>query len=246
MSKITIIAEIGINHQGRMSVAKELISQAKRCGADLVKSQLYDVDKLVPNKKIIAQGRNWYEEIKKTKLSKEQAEELFQYGQQLGIEVFYSVFDLERLQWCEEIGVKRYKIATRWNQDKELIKAVITTNKPVFISLTQGGSNDWYNDRITPQYELSQISQLYCVPEYPTELTKLYFNLIDFTNKFQGFSDHTIGIEAAICAMARGAKVIEKHFTLDRNMTGPDMICSMEPNELRELVRYARKFEEIL
>ena len=238
MSKITIIAEMGINHQGKMSVAKELISQAKRCGADLVKSQLYDVDKLFPDKKIIAQNRNWYNEVKRTQLSKEQANELFQFGQKIGIEVFYSVFDLERLQWCEEMGTKMHKVATRENKNKKLIEAMLDTKKNVLLSC---------QDRNTPYSPLyGALSYLYCVPEYPTPLDKINFNQISFPHEFQGFSDHTLGTEASVCAMARGAKIIEKHFTLSRGLVGPDQICSLEPNELRELVRYARKFEEIL
>ena len=97
MSKITIVAEIGINWQGDILLAYEMIYTAKTCGADIAKFQLYDVDKLFPDKKIIAQGKNWYEEVKRTQLTREQAFELAEYCRRLGIEFMCSVFDLERL-----------------------------------------------------------------------------------------------------------------------------------------------------
>ena len=240
---IEIIAECGINHRGDMKLAREMIDIAKSINIKIVKFQLYDVDALFPDKQIIAQNRNWYEEVKKTQLTKEQVFELAGYCREVGIEFFASAFDLERLSWLEEVGVKRHKIATRMNQTEKYIIAVRKLGKPIIFStnLPRTQISFWYNT-------------LYCIPKYPAQLSDLEFNKIKFMNTrkyannytFDGFSDHTIGPEASMIAMARGATIIEKHFCLKRDNSNPDMVCSIEPNELKELVEFARKVEEVL
>jgi len=235
--KITIIAEIGINWGGDMETARELIRQAKSCGANIAKFQLYSVDALFPDKQIMAQGKNWYEEVKKTELTKEQAFELANYCEKVGIEFMASAFSLEKLEWLREIGVKRHKVASRMNKDWDYIYKVIAAGMPVLVSVND--INDWY------PYSARQLIPLYCVAEYPTEFSKLDFTHMDF-NHFHGFSDHTCGIEASMVAMARGAVYLEKHFCLRRDDSNPDMICSVEPDELKRLVVFARKVEEML
>lgn len=239
---IIIIAEAGINHNGNIETAKELIRQAKECGADIWKTQLYDVGKSFLGKKIIAQGRNWYEEVKKTQLSKDQTFLLADYCKEVGIEFMASAPDLERLGWLEEIGVKRHKVGSSMNKNKELIDVMLKTGKQILISDKIPVS--YYNPGQTKHH---QYSVLYCIPEYPTSLLKLKLSKVLFGTAFVGFSDHTQGIEASMVAMARGAIIIEKHFTLDKtDPRGPDHICSVELDELRQLVRFARKCEEII
>lgn len=235
MSKILIVAEAGISHGGNMEIAKEMIRQAKTCGAEIWKTQLFDVDKFY------SPDWEWYEVVKKTQLSKEQFLMLADYCQKLDIEILASAHDLERLAWCEEVGMRRHKVATSMRKNKELIDAMIATGKQVLISTNI--PVDYYNPYQTkyPNYKV-----LYCVPKYPTPLSNLQLQYVDFKHEFSGFSDHTIGIEASMIAMARGAKVIEKHFCLKRDNSNPDMICSITPSELRELVNFARKVEEIL
>lgn len=240
MGKITIIAEAGISHQGNMSLARELILRTKETGADIWKTQLYDVDALFPDKKIITQGRNWYDEVKKTQLTKEQVFQLAEWCKETEIEFMSSCFDLERLGWLEEIGVKRYKVASIVNQNRELIDAMSRTGKEVLISCRRR-----YFAYVSKDYR-NNFKYLYCIPKYPTELKDLEFDKINFPEEFQGLSDHTAGVEASMIAMARGAKIIEKHFCLKRDNSNPDMVCSIEPDELSELVRFARKVEEIL
>jgi len=151
-----------------------------------------------------------------------------------------SVFDPERVWWCEEIGVKCYKIASRSIYDKELIDAIARTGKDIIASLGM------YQGKEFPKIDTyGKVDFLYCVSKYPTLPEDLNFLEVDF-NRYSGFSDHTIGIEAALVAMARGAKIIEKHFTLDKKMHGPDHIISMERQELRQMVEFSRKFEVIL
>ena len=240
MSKIIVVAECGINWLGNLEIARNMITVAQNCGADAAKFQLYDVDKLFPDKAIMAQEKNWYEEVKKTQLSFEEVNWLAAYCQHIGIEFLASCFDLERLSWLEEIGVKRHKVGSRANKDKELIDAMIATGKEVLVSCQRS-----YLTETSFHADKSPIKYLYCVPEYPTPFNELEFDQIAFP-PYSGFSDHTQGIEACIVAMSRGATIIEKHFTLDRSMPGPDMICSMEPSELRDLVQFARKVEEVL
>lgn len=234
---IEIIPDIGINHNGDMKIARRLIWEAQQAGCRVAKFQLYDIDKLFPDKKIITQGRNWYNEVKKTQLSYEQAKDLALYCHSLGIEFFASAFDSERLVWLEEVGVKRHKVATRVNTEVPLIRAMVNTGKPVLLSCTNRSS----------VFQSPHISYLYCVPEYPTPLSSLKFERINFPTQYQGFSDHTTGLEAAEIAIARGAVIVEKHFTLNKDShEGPDHCCSIEPYELKRLVEFAKRVEEAL
>lgn len=233
-NKITIIAEIGQNHNGDMKLAKELIREAKANGADIAKFQLFDTDY------IFEPDFEWYEFAKKAELSREQLKELFLECQRVGIEFLTSVFDPERVKWTEELGMKRYKVASRSIYDKELLEAIAKTGKDMIVSLGM-----WRGEGFPKIKTKGNIYFLYCVSKYPTPYEELDFQKVDF-NKYAGFSDHTLGIEAALVAMSQGAKIIEKHFTLDKNLPGPDHKCSMEPQELRELVSYARKIEKIL
>ncbi len=215
--KRTIIAEIASNHCGDMNLAKCLIYEAKLQGADIAKFQLFDSKAL-------------YGEYKDYELTKEQTFELADYCKQVDIEFLSSVFDLERIKWCEEIGVKRYKIATRSNQNKELIEAICETGKPVIISSA-------------PFKTPYKWDFLYCIPLYPTPLEKLALDSVDFSRDYDGFSDHTLGIMASQVALSRGACIIEKHFKLDNNPPNPDYSCSITPKELRQLVEFARAVE---
>lgn len=229
-----IIAEIGQNFNGDMATAKKMIREAKERGAHMAKFQLYDVDK------IFKPDFEWYKEAKEAQLTKEQAFELAQECDIVGIEFSASVFDIERFGWTEELGMTRYKIASRTIYDKELIDAVSATGKDLIVSLGM------YKEEGFPQIKSNgRVDFLYCVAKYPTMPEDLDFLNIDF-NKYSGFSDHTIGIEAPIIAMSRGAGIIEKHFTLDKKMHGPDHSGSMDPEELGELVRFSNIIKNIL
>ncbi len=235
--KVTIIAEIGINHTGNMDLLKEMVFRAKDCGCDVAKTQLYDPFKLFPDKEILINGKNWYQEVEKTKLTREQLSQFIAWCNEAEIEGMASAFDFERLGWLEEIGVKRHKIATRMNRNRTLICAIAGTGKETLISC---------QDRLQIKpIPFDNVRYLYCVPHYPAQPSELEFNQFEFPIDFQGFSDHTIGIEASCIAMSRGAIIIEKHFCLKRDNSNPDMVCSIEPDELKALVGFARKVEEI-
>ena len=222
---MTIIAEIGINHLGNMGLALRMIKEAKDAGADLVKSQLYnaedDKDKL------------HYQYSKQAELNYDQAKHLFDYAADIGIEMFFSVFGVKYVEWCEKIGVKRYKIACGM-RDKDVWQAISRTGKRAIVS---------YNTAGTFPYGILA-TMIYCVPEYPATFSMLDFEHNDV--RFNGFSDHTIGLDAAKIALARGAQIIEKHFILDRNSPSPDAPWSMTPDELRELKRWETVCKEVL
>jgi len=227
-----IIAEIGANFVGDVKLAQELIKLAKENNADLVKLQLYNVGQLkrTPETlKILKEGEHSFD----------QAKVLFDYGEEIGIEVFFSVFDVEKVEWCERIGVKRYKIAARID-DIGILAAIAETKKPIIASVSphyprnKNWAQAFYN------FDL-----LYCSSKYPSPLSSLGFEHIDFDFTYQGFSDHTIGLDAAKIALARGASIIEKHFAIDHH-TGIDAEWSMTPDELKELKRWELVCRDVL
>ena len=224
-----IIAEIGQNFMGDMELAKKLIRLAKENGAGLAKFQLYDYKVLYRDHPLIPD----------VALSFDQAKMLFNYGAEIGIDVFFSVFDVERVKWCEEIGVKRYKIANSVVTDSILLGAIWGTGKPVIISIKWSQEYGLY-----PQF--IEAVKLLVSPKYPAQTS----DYLGYCNPslgcfMDGISDHTIGLDAAKIALARGASIIEKHFAID-HQTGVDAQWSMTPDELTELVRFNKVVKEIL
>lgn len=235
MRKIEIIAEIGQNFNGELSLAIELIHAAKENGADVAKFQLYDAKALFPK-----ENNPWYDYNCKTELSRDDLRKLNEVCQKLRIEFMASVFDLERIEWLEEIDVLRYKIASRSIHDKSLIAKLCASKKTIIASLGM-----WRGDSFPLIPSIHPIQFLYCISKYPTPLSDVNFQSIDF-EQYAGFSDHTIGNTAAIVAMSRGAGIIEKHFTLDKKMYGPDHASSMMPSELKELTQIKNEILEVL
>lgn len=219
-----IIAEIGQNHNGDMGLAYELIAAAKAGGADVAKFQLYDARALFPR-----EGNPWFDYNCRTELSQIQVEMLAQACADAGIEFMASVFDVERVAWLEAVGVRRYKIASRSIGDRALLEAVAATGKPLLVSL-----GFWQEPDFPDVSAPGGVEFLYCVSKYPTPLEDLRLGQVDF-GRYAGFSDHSIGIVAAQVAFARSARIVEKHFTLDKDMEGPDHAGSMMPDELAKL-----------
>lgn len=230
-----IIAEIGQNHNGDMKLAKELIHAAKENGADVVKFQVFDAKGLFPRK-----NNPWYDYNCSTELNRDQVLELYCECERAEIEFCASVFDTERVDWLEEIGMRRYKIASRSIHDKTLIDKLASLNKPLIVSLGMWQRNDF--PKINTR---AHVDFLYCIAKYPAEFKDLGLSLIDF-NKYSGFSDHTVGVTASIVALSRGAKIIEKHFTLNKDMYGPDHFCSMAPEELKQISEFRKELIQCL
>jgi sialic acid synthase SpsE len=230
-----LIAEIGQNHNGEMTLAKELIHAAKENGADVAKFQLYDAAALFP-----AEGNPWFEYNCKTELTKDNVAMLAEECRRLEIEFMASAFDPERVAWLDEVGVRRHKLASRSISDRPLIQAMGAGGKPMLVSLGM-----WNRPGFPAIKSSGRVDYLYCIAKYPTELTDIKFSAVDFS-LWAGFSDHTIGIHAAQVAISRGARILEKHFTLDKKAYGPDHGGSMSPAELAELNRFRRDAAQCL
>lgn len=220
-SKVQIIAELHSQHGGSMAIIETMILQAKFGGADMVKVQLYDTQKLHGN----AERR--YLQIEKPELAAMKA-----YADQIQIELFASVFDEERLAWCEDLGFQKYKIASRTVADEKLCAAIIATGKPTLISL---GNYPWQEKGLP--FKADNLVYFYCVSNYPALLEEIQMPKFE-ESQFLGYSDHTIGIGASLFAVARGAHFIEKHFTLNKAnqfRTEKAHLGAMDADELRQL-----------
>ena len=229
-----IIAEIGLNHNGDMNMAKCLIEEAKDAGADVAKFQFFDASKY------FSPDFEWFEACMKARLSLDQASGLKKHCDNVGIEFLVSAFDVQGVEWAEKLGVKRHKIASRCIKQKDLVDAMCKTGKDIIVSLGM-----WDKPEFPEINTNAKVDFLYCVAKYPTMPKDLEFDKVDF-RKYAGFSDHTIGINAACIAIARGAKIIEKHFTLSKKLYGPDHSGSMEVHELHQIVKRSKEYKKIL
>jgi len=218
-----------------MDLARRLIQEAKRAGADVAKFQLYDARALFPKK-----GNEWFDYNCRTELSRANIDMLAGECRRVGIEFMASVFDVERIAWLEHVGMRRYKIASRSIEDRTLIGAVAQTGKRVLVSL-----GFWQGQGLPDIVAPGGVDYLYCISKYPTPLSDLKLGSVDF-GRYAGFSDHTIGIEAPMAALARGARIIEKHFTLDKTAYGPDHSGSMTPDELMALAQFRNAVQQAL
>lgn len=222
-----LIAEIGQNHNGDMHLARELISAAKSCGADVAKFQVFEARSLFSRS-----GNPWFEYNLATELRRSQVEELAQCCADVGIEFMASAFDPVRVGWLEDVGVRAHKIASRSIHDDALIAAVAATGKDVIVSLGM-----WQGPQLPVLPIDAPVHFLHCISQYPTPLGAVKLADVDFT-ELAGFSDHTVGRTAAFVAIARGARIVEKHFTLDKTMYGPDHAGSADPADLRAIARF--------
>ena len=223
--KVKIISEIHPQFMGSKSEIKRMIIQSKLSGADFVKIQLYSSDKLFGN------NNREYLEINFNELK-----DLKKFSDDLDIKIFASIFDEEKIEWCEKLDFELYKIASRTVEDKRLCKKIISTNKKIIISL--GMYN--YEKKGVP-FKDKNIEYLYCISNYPTDYKKIKMPNFD-KSFFSGFSDHTVGIGACIFAVSRGAEYIEKHFSNNNSMnvdTQMAHICSMDSKELSLLRKYS-------
>jgi N-acetylneuraminate synthase/N,N'-diacetyllegionaminate synthase len=232
--KTEIIAEIGQNHNGDMRVAEELIDAAKAAGADVAKFQVYDARALFPPKP----QNPWFDYNCTTELGKSDVLRLAERCEEVGIEFMASVFDVERIAWLEEAGVRRYKIASRSINDGELIAAVAATGKPMIVSL-----GAWKGPGFPKIAAPGGVDFLYCVAKYPAPPADLKLDKVDF-GCYAGFSDHSEGTVAACAAFVLGARILEKHMTMDKSAYGPDHACSMTPAELETIDAFRRSWEQ--
>jgi len=254
-----IIAEAGVNHNGSMELAKMLIDAAVDAGADIVKFQTFKAGKLVSRaaRKAAYQKNNLkdsddsqYNMLKKLELDEAMHLELIDYCQQKGITFLSTGFDEESIDLLDRLGLPFYKIPSGEITNKPYLQHIARKMKPVIISTGMAELNEIKDalDVMTGEgLGLSSITVLHCNTEYPTPMEDVNLmamrNIRDSFGVKVGYSDHTRGIEVPIAAVALGAEVIEKHFTLDRNMEGPDHKASLEPSELKAMVDAIRNIE---
>jgi len=221
-----IISEIGINHNGDFRRIEELIRQSSLGGADYAKFQLYDSIRVFGD-----------ESRKKNEFTFAQVKDIKDMCDHYNIEFFASVFDEEKLDWCEDLNVSLYKIASRTVvKETELCKRIINLGKLTYVSL-----GFWEHDELP--FNNQNVLYLNCVSKYPTS----FKNLVKFNyeNRVVGLSDHSYGISYALHNISLGARVIEKHFTLDKSSDGNDHIGSMNFEELKQLKEYGSQIESI-
>ena len=240
MRKTYIISELGINHIGNIELAKQMIDLSAACGVNAVKMQVYDTNRLY-NGDTSAKS---YKDSQRGWFSYKNFRVLADYTP-VSLDWFATPFDEEAVELLESIGVKQYKVASRSVIDHTLLKTIAKTHKPVFMSTgkhpveTIKSAVDILN--------ANELTLLYCVTDYPTSVKDLNFGrMVKLGEMFKvpyGFSDHTTGIWASIEAVRLDAVVIEKHFTLSRNLDGCDQICSLEPQEMKLLVKSIRQYE---
>lgn len=256
-----IIAEAGVNHNGSLELAKRLVDLAKQAGADAVKFQTFKADKLVSKsaekadyqKQTTAAEESQYEMIKKLELNRSAHVELMTYCKTVEIEFLSTPFDHDSIELLDELGLATYKIPSGEITNLPYLRHIGSLNKKVILSTGMANLGD-----IEAAIEVlvqagtlrTNISILHANTEYPTPMRdvnlKAMQTLGQAFNLLYGYSDHTPGIEVPIAAVALGASIIEKHFTLDKNMEGPDHKASLEPNELSAMVQAIRNIEQAL
>ena len=256
-----VIAEAGVNHNGDMALACELIDVAARAGADLVKFQTFSADRLATRHARKADyqiGTTDAEEsqhamLKRYELSREMHETLIAHCERRGIGFFSTGFDPEGIDLLADLGLDCFKISSGEITNLPYLRHVGSYHKPVILStgmatLTEiEAALDVLTQAGTPR---DGITVLHCTTEYPTPMAdvnlRAMLTISDAFGVAVGYSDHTTGIEVAIAAVALGATVIEKHFTLDRSLLGPDHKASLEPGELEAMITAIRHIEQAL
>lgn len=253
------IAEIGINHNGNLNLAKELIKKAKKIGVNAVKIQSFSAKKRLSKKvkdsnyaeQVIGTEESLFQIFDKVSLSSKDHKILFEYANEMGIELFSTPFDMESVDLLEKFNVNLYKIASMDLVNLPLIKYVGETKKPLIIST--GMSNIGQIDEAIECFKSTgnnNLILLHCNSSYPSAPDEMNLNAIKSLKNYYnipiGLSDHTIGLLASQIAITLGANVIERHFTLDRTFEGPDHILSSEPLEMEKLVSLTKQIPKII
>jgi len=259
MNRIFIIAEVGVNHNGDVVLAKRMIDAAKDAGVDAVKFQTFVSENLVScfaekaeyQKAATGTAENQLEMIKKLELSYDDFRALKSYAEKLDIIFMSTPFDIDSIDFLAELGMDIFKIPSGEITNLPYLIRIGNLKRRVILSTGMSSLSD-INEAVTilQNAGTDDITLLHCNTAYPTpyEDVNLYvMNTLCETFRLPvGYSDHTNGIEVSIAAAALGAVVIEKHFTLDRTMVGPDHKASLEPDELKQMVLSIRHIEQAL
>ena len=260
MNRTIIIAEAGVNHNGDMNIAHRLIDAAADAGVDYVKFQTFKTKNLVScdaptaeYQKSATNETSQFAMLKRLELSEEQHLDLIDYCRQKGVKFLSTAFDLDSIDLLNQFDLDFWKIPSGEITNYPYLTKIARSGKPIVMSTGMCDNQDITN-ALSVLYEngarQQDITLLHCNTQYPTPIEDV--NLLAMPHmgtQFDvniGYSDHTQGIEVPIAAVALGAKVIEKHFTLDRNMEGPDHKASLEPHELKAMVEAIRNIEKAI
>jgi len=256
--QVFIIAELSANHNNDINIAKQAIIEAKKAGADALKLQTYTADSLTLNvqKEAFKAGDIWsdeylYDLYKRAAMPYKWYDELFTLAKEVGIILFSSPFDKEGVDLLESFDTPAYKIASFEITDIPLIRYSASKQKPLIISCGVASIED-IELALQTCYEENNhnIILLKCTSSYPAPDKKMNLKTItDMQQRFKhpiGLSDHSLGDEAVIASIALGARVIEKHFTIDKSLPTPDKDFSVDPDELKTLVQSIRRVEKMI
>lgn len=257
--QVCIIAEAGVNHNGKLNLALELCRSAKEAGADIIKFQTWKTEKIITGN--VAQAKyqkentqtedTQFEMLKKLELSYDDFKKIKEYCDELGIQFASTADEEESLDFLIELGIPFIKIGSGDIMNIPYLRYIGSKGLPVILSTGMSTLSDVdLSIQALKEGGCSNITLLHCTTSYPCPYENVNLRAMNtLHNCFRcpiGYSDHTMGQEAALAAVARGAQVIEKHFTLDRSLPGPDHIASTEPQEFSNMVKAIRNVEMAL
>lgn len=256
---VVIIAEAGVNHNGSVKLAKQMIEEVARAGADYIKFQTFKPEKLVSKyaqkadyqKKTTGSQESQLQMLEKLALSYDDFVELKKYCEQIGIGFLSTPFDEDSIRFLDRLDMDFWKIPSGEITNYPYLVQVAQTGRDIVLSTGMCEMDEIADAmKVLEENGAGNISLLHCNTEYPTpyeDVNLLAMNQMrEVFNKQVGYSDHTVGIEVPIAAVALGAAIIEKHFTLDKNMEGPDHKASLEPLELTQMICSIRHIEKSL
>lgn len=254
-SGILVIPEIGINHNGDLKIAFEMVESAKRAGARLIKHQTHIVeDEMSMDAKKVIPGnadRSIYEIMEYCSLSEKEEKELKEYTESLGMEYLSTPFSRAAAERLERLGVKAYKIGSGEMNHLPLLDYIASFGKPMIVSTGMNALEDVrkaveiLENRKVP-YALLHTTNLYPTPASLVRLGAMQELMQEFPNIWIGLSDHTLNNNSCIAAMAMGAKIVERHYTDQKERSGPDIVCSMDETALMELLEAAKEIPKMI
>ncbi len=260
-NKVLIIAEAGVNHNGSIKVAKKLIDIATNAGSDIVKFQTYKTENLITKnapkanyqKKTTNTNETQFQMLKKLEFTEKDHAILIDYCNKKNIEFLSSPFDLPSIDLLKKFKLKRIKIPSSELTNHIYLKKISSFRGEIIFSTGMSSMKeirDVYNFLIKNGVKKKKISILHCNSDYPTKFKDVNLRSMQLIKKTIdvniGYSDHSIGSEVPIAAVTLGAKIIEKHFTIDKKMDGPDHKVSLDPKELKYMIKCIRNVEESL
>jgi len=254
--KTLIIAEAGVNHNGNFEIAKQLVDKAVEAGADIVKFQTCKAENVISRyadkaeyqKVTTGEADSQLEMVRKLMLTYEEYGKLKEYCEEKGITFLSTAFDIPSVDYLHSIGMRLWKIPSGEITNLPLLLKIASLHEPIIMSTGMSKLSEVADAvKVLKENGAGEISLLHCTTEYPAPYEDVNLKAIRTIKKAfslpVGYSDHTKGIEIPVAAVASGAVIIEKHFTLDRNMEGPDHKASIEPDELKQMVNMIRHVE---